>query len=79
MVLKIHETNAAFPVTRYHFKMMCDTDILQLLFDDLNSSMSPLKISYHYIRSGAVSTSNRHQVLEGCPDSRLVFIGHLDP
>ena len=28
----------------------CDKDILQLFFEDLNSSMSPLKISYHYIR-----------------------------
>jgi len=35
-VLTIHETNAPFPVTRHLFKMMCDKDILQLFFEDLN-------------------------------------------
>jgi len=68
-----------FPATRHYFRMMCDKDILQLFFEDLNSFMSPFKISYHYIRPVTVSSSNRHQVFEGCPLSRHVLIGHLDP
>jgi len=47
-VLTTHESNAPFPVTRHQFRMMCNTDILQLFFEDLNQSLSPLKISYHY-------------------------------
>ena len=35
-VLTIHESNTTFPVTRHQFRMMCDKDILQLLFEDLN-------------------------------------------
>jgi len=31
--------------------MTCNKEILQLSFEDLNQSMSPLKISYHYISS----------------------------
>jgi hypothetical protein len=46
-----HESNAPFPVTRHQYRMMCNKDILQLFFEDLNQSMSPLKISYHYISS----------------------------
>jgi len=38
-----HESNAPFPVTRHKFRMICDRDILQLFFEDLNQSMSPLK------------------------------------
>jgi len=49
-VLTIHESNAPFSVTRHQFRM-CNKDILQLSFEDLNQSMSPLKISYHYISS----------------------------
>jgi hypothetical protein len=36
LVLTIHESNAPFPVTRHQFRMMCDKDILQLFFEDLN-------------------------------------------
>jgi len=35
-VLTIHESNAPFPVTRQQFRMMCDKDILQLFFENLN-------------------------------------------
>jgi len=40
-VLTVHETNVPFPVTRHEFRMMCDKDILQLFFEDLNQSVSP--------------------------------------
>jgi len=40
-VLTVHETNAPFPGTRHQFRMMCDKDILQLFFEDLNQSVSP--------------------------------------
>ena len=58
--------------------MMCDKDILQLSFEDLNQSMSPLKISYHYISSVTVSSPNRHQVCVSCMLPRHVLLGHLD-
>jgi len=35
-VLTIHESNAPFSVTRQQFRMMCDKNILQLFFEDLN-------------------------------------------
>jgi hypothetical protein len=35
-VLTVHESNAPFPITRHHFRMMCDKDILQFFFEDLN-------------------------------------------
>jgi hypothetical protein len=35
-MLAIHESHTPFPVTRYLFRMVCDTDILQLFFGDLN-------------------------------------------
>jgi len=41
MLLTVHQSNAPFPVTRQQFRMMCDKDILQLLFEDLNQSVSP--------------------------------------
>jgi len=41
MLLTVHQSNAPFPVTRHQFRMMCDKDILQLLFEDLNQSVSP--------------------------------------
>ena len=59
--------------------MMCNKDILQLSFEDLNQSMSPLKISYHYISSVTVSSSNRHPVCASCMLPRHVLLGHLDP
>ena len=74
-----HESNAAFPVTRHQYRMICDKDILQLSFEDLNQSMSPLKISYHYISSVTVSSSNRHPVCASCMLPRHVLLGHLDP
>ena len=77
MALTIHQSNA-FPVTRHYFKMMCDKDILQLFFEDLNQSTSPLKISYHYITSVTVSTSNTYQVYEGRLLSRHVLHGHFN-
>ena len=40
-VLKLHATNAPFPVTRHQFRMMCDKEILQLFFEDLNQSVYP--------------------------------------
>ena len=72
-------SNAPFTVTRHQYRMMCNKDILQLSFEDLNQSMSPLKISYHYIRSVTVSSSNRHQVCASCMLPRHVLLGHLDP
>jgi len=53
--------------------------ILQLSSEDLNQSTSPLKISYHYISSVTVSSSNRHPVCAGCMLPRHVLLGHLDP
>jgi len=58
---------------------MCNKDILQLSSEDLNRSMSPLKISYHYISSVTVSSSNRHPVCASCILPRHVLLGHLDP
>jgi hypothetical protein len=78
-VLTVHGSNAPFPVTRHQFRMMCDKDILQLFFEDLNEFMSPLKISYHYISSVTVSYSNWHPVCAGCLLSRHVLLGYLDP
>ena len=51
-----HDSNAPLPVTRHQYRMTSDKDILQLSFEDLNQSMSPLKISYHYISSVTVSS-----------------------
>jgi hypothetical protein len=34
-LLKIHKSNAPFPVTRHQFRIMCNKDILKLLFEDL--------------------------------------------
>jgi hypothetical protein len=78
-MLIIHEPNASFPITRLYFIMLCNKDILQLFFEDQNQSMSPLKISYHYISSVTVSSSNRHPVCAGCLLSRHVLLGHLYP
>jgi hypothetical protein len=61
-VLTIHESNTPFPVTRHHFRMMCDKDVLQHFFEDLNYAKVHLKNSYHHISSVAVGSSNRHQV-----------------
>ena len=58
---------------------MCNKDILQFSFEDLNQSMSPLKISYHYISSVTVSSPDRHQVCASCMLPRHVLLGHLDP
>ena len=58
---------------------MWNKDILQFSSEDLNQSMSPLKISYHYISSVTVSSSNRHPVCAGCMLPRHVLLGHLDP
>ena len=63
-VLTIHESNAPLSVARNQFRMMCDKDILQLFFEHLNQSMSPLKIICHYISPVTVSSSNRHAVCE---------------
>ena len=75
----IHESNAPFPVTRHQYRMTCDKDILQLSFEDLNQSMSPLKISYHYISSVTVSSSNRHPVCASCMLPRHVLLGRSWP
>jgi len=40
--------------------MKCDKGIVQLFFEDLNKSMSPLIISYHHISSITFRSSNRH-------------------
>ena len=40
--------------------------------------MSLLKISYHYISSVTVSSSNTHPVCAGCMLPRHVLLGHLD-
>jgi len=74
----IHESNAPFPVTRHQFRMMCNKDILQLFSEDLNQSMSPLKVSYHYISSVTVSSSNTHPVCASCMLPTHVLLGHLD-
>ena len=52
-------------------------DILHLIFEDLNQSMSPLKITYHYISSVTVSSSNTHPVCASCLLTRQVLLGHL--
>ena len=75
----IHESNAPFPVTRHQYRMMCNKDILQLSFEDLNQSKSPLKISHHYISSVTVNSPNRHQVCASYMLPRHVLLGHLDP
>jgi len=75
----IHGSNAPFPVTRHQYRMMCNKDILQLSCEDLNQSMSPHKISYHYISSVTVSSSNTHAVCASCMLPRHVLLGHLDP
>jgi len=75
----IHESNAPFPVTRHQFRMMCNKDILQLSFEDLNQSMSIHKTSYHYISSVTVSSSNTHPVCASCMLPRHVLLGHLEP
>jgi len=59
--------------------MKNDKDILQLFFEDLNYTMSLLKISYHYTSSLTVSSPNRHPVCAGCLLSRHALLGHLDP
>jgi len=59
--------------------MMCNKDILQLSFEDLNKFTSPLKISYHYISSVTVSSSNTHPICASCMLTRHVLLGHLDP
>jgi hypothetical protein len=56
-VLKIHETNTPFPVTRHQFRMMVDKDVLQHFFEDLNYAKVPLKNSYHHISSVAVGSA----------------------
>jgi len=78
-VWTIHESNAPFPVTKHQYRMMCDKDILQLFFEDLNQSTSPLKISYHYVSSVTVSSSNTHPVCASCMLPRHVLLGNLDP
>jgi len=35
-VLTIHESNALIPARIHQFRMMCNKDILQLFFEDLN-------------------------------------------
>jgi len=75
----IHESNAPIPVTRHQYRMMCNKDILHISFEDLNQSMSPLKIRYHYISSVTVSSSNTHPVCASCMLPRHVLLGHLDP
>jgi len=54
--------------------MLCDKDILQLFFEDINKAMSLPIISYHYITTVTVSSSNRHPPCAGC-----VLLGHLEP
>ena len=78
-VLTIREPNAPFPVTIHQFRMMHDKDILQLFCEDIKQSMSPLNITYHYISSVTVSSSNKHPVRAGCLLSRHVLLPHLDP
>jgi hypothetical protein len=36
VMLTIHESNVPLPDTRHQFRMMCDKNILQLFFKDLN-------------------------------------------
>ena len=74
-----HVSNAPFPVTRHQYRMMCNKNILQLSYKDINQSMSPLKISYHYISSVTDSSPNRHPVCASCMLLRHVLLGHLDP
>jgi len=75
----VHESNAQFPVTRHQYRMMCNKDILQLSSEDLNQSMSPHKISYHYTSSVTVSSSNTHPGCASCMLPIHVLLGHLDP
>jgi len=42
-MLTIHESISPFPVTIHYFRMMCDKDILQLYFEDLNYATYSLK------------------------------------
>ena len=77
--VKIHAPNAPFPVTIHQIRMMCDRDILQFFCEDINQSMSALNMTYHYISSVTVSSSNRHPVCAGCLLSRHVLLPHLDP
>jgi hypothetical protein len=78
-VLTVHESDSPFPVTRHYFRIMCNKDILQLFFEDINQCLSPPKISYYYISSVTVSSSNGHQACAGCLLSRHVLLEHLDP
>jgi hypothetical protein len=41
-MLTVRQSNAPFPVTTQQFRIVCDKDILQLFFEDLNKAMSPL-------------------------------------
>jgi len=77
-MLTIHESNVPFPVTTHRYRMMCNKDILQFSSEDLNQFISTLQISYHYIRSVKVSSSNTHPVCAGCMLPRHVLLGHLD-
>jgi hypothetical protein len=77
---RVNNTWIKCPISCYKtLVQMCDKDILQLFFEDLNQSVSPLKISYHYTSSVTVSSSNRHAVCAGCLLPRHVLHGHLDP
>ena len=50
-MLTTHQLNAPFPVTRHQYRITHNKDILQLSSEDLNQSMSSLKISSHNISS----------------------------
>jgi len=78
-MLTTHQLNAPFPVTRHQYRITHNKDILQLSSEDLNRSMSSLKISYHYISSVTVSSSNSHPACASCLLPRHVLLGHLDP
>ena len=71
--------NVPFHVTRYLHRLTCDKNTLQLSFEDLNQSMSPLKINYHFMSSVTISSPNTHPVCASCPLPRHVLLGHLDP
>jgi hypothetical protein len=58
--------------------MVCDKDILQLSFEDLNQAISPLKINYHHKSLVTVSSAKRYPVCAGCLLPRNIFSGHLD-
>jgi hypothetical protein len=53
---------------------MCDKDILQLFFDDLNKSMPPLKISYHYISSATVNLSTDIKYVQAVCYQNMFFL-----